>query len=395
MRVLPDSLDSINANHLNALVDDGVRESRSLEFKATLALGNESEKKEFLADVSALANGDGGDLILGLDEDNGAASAVVGLHSFDPDKDTLRIESIVREGIAPRISGIRVQPVVLSDDRWAVIVRVPNSLNRPHMVVFKNWSRFYSRNSAGKYQLDVHELKSAFLASESIAERIRQLRIERIDAILQGNTPEPLSGRSYLCIHMIPISAFDLSFSFDIVRVQERGESLWPIGQHSWGPRVNFDGLLSVAPVSTGGALGYVQLFRNGIVEAVDCDRLAPLEPHRQRSDKYIPSIAYERDIIRAVDDYTKFYRKYEMPTPVLVGVSVLNVKGFNMGTGRIDDVGRRIDRDHLILPDLLAESLDFDAASFLRPCFDQIWNACGYERSLNYDEKGNWKPDR
>ena len=39
-----------------------------------------------------------------------------------------------------------------------IIVRVPNSLNRPHMVVFKQWSRFYSRNSAGKYQLDVHEL---------------------------------------------------------------------------------------------------------------------------------------------------------------------------------------------------------------------------------------------
>ena len=87
--MLLDSLDSINANHLNALVDDGVRESRSLEFKATLALGNESEKKEFLADVSALANDGGGDPILGVDEDNGAASAVVGLDSFDPDKDTL------------------------------------------------------------------------------------------------------------------------------------------------------------------------------------------------------------------------------------------------------------------------------------------------------------------
>ena len=394
MRVLPDSLDSINANHLNALVDDGVRESRSLEFKATLALGNESEKKEFLADVSALANGGGGDLILGVDEDNGAASAVVGLDSFDPDKDTLRIESIVREGIAPRISGIRVQPVVLSDHRWAVIVRVPNSLNRPHMVVFKNWSRFYSRNSAGKYQLDVHELKSAFLASESVAERIRQLRIERIDAILQGNTPEPLSGRSCVCIHMIPIAAFDLLFSFDITNVQEQ-DALRPIGSHSWGPRKNFDGLLSLAPVRTGGAVAYVQLFRNGVVEAVDCERLAPVAPPRQRPDRYIPSTAYERDIIRAVDDYTKFYRKYEMPTPVLVGVSVLNVKGFNMGTGRIDDVGSRIDRDHLILPDRLADSLDFDAASFLRPCFDQIWNACGYERSLNYDEKGNWKPNR
>lgn len=57
--------------------------------------------------------------------------------------------------------------------------------------------------------------------------------------------------------------------------------------------------------------------------------------------------------------------------------------------------LGSPIDREHLILPDRLAESLDFDAAFFLRPCFDYIWNACGYDRSRNYDEKGNWRPDR
>ena len=38
------------------------------------------------------------------------AAAVVGLASFDPDRDGLRIESILRDGIAPRIVAIRVQP---------------------------------------------------------------------------------------------------------------------------------------------------------------------------------------------------------------------------------------------------------------------------------------------
>ncbi len=65
------------------------------------------------------------------------------------------------------------------------------------------------------------------------------------------------------------------------------------------------------------------------------------------------------------------------------------------MAADYVYDLGSPIDRDHLIFPDRLAESLDFDAASFLRPCFDQIWNACGYDRSLNYDEKGSWHSDR
>ena len=166
--MLPARLDSIDEGHLNALVNGGVRESRSLEFKAKLVWGTESDRKEFLADISALANGGGGDLILGIQEDKGAASAVVGLDAFDPDNDKLKMENMIRDGIAPRIIGIRLRPVDLNNGRRVVIVRVPNSLNRPHMVVLKNWSRFYSRNSAGKYQLDVHELRSAFVASESV-----------------------------------------------------------------------------------------------------------------------------------------------------------------------------------------------------------------------------------
>ncbi len=393
--MLPAQLNSIDANHLNGLVTNSVRESRSLEFKAEFASENDSQKKEFLADVSAFANDGGGDLVLGIKEGDGAASEVVGLDSFDPDKGILRIESIVREGIEPHVIGIRVRPVALKNDRWAVVIRVPSSLNRPHMVVFKKWSRFYSRNAARKYQLDVHELRSAFVASESLAERVRQFRIERVDAILQGSAPVPLSARTCVCIHMIPLSAFGPSFSFDVVTVRERGETLPPIGQRGWNRRVNFDGLVFLTPSRAGDAVAYAQLFRNGVIEAVDCKRLAPLEPGPGRPDKYMPSVAYERDIICAVSEYTKFYRKYEVPPPLLVALSILNVKGFRMGLSGVYDVGSLIDRDHLILPDRFTESLDFDAASFLRPCFDQIWNACGYDRSLNYDEKGNWNPDR
>ena len=380
--MLPAQLSSINENHLHDLVAGDVRESRSIEFKAKLVEGTDSEKKEFLADVSALANCGGGDLIFGIEEDQGVAAAVVGLASFDPDRDGLRIESILRDGIAPRIVGIRVQPVALSDGRTAIIVRVPNSLHRPHMVVFKQGSRFYSRNSAGKYQLDVHELRSAFIASESVADRIRQFRIERIDAILQGNTPETLSGKSYVCIHMIPVAAYDPSFSFDIARVREL---LLLIGRQVCNPSVNFDGRLFSVPVYTGVADAYVQLFRNGVIEAVDC----------QMTDKYLP-VAYESEIIKSVSDYAEFYRNHEMLTPVLVGLTLLNVKEFRMGKDRVEHhIGRPIDRDHLILPERFAESLDFDAASFLRPCFDQIWNACGYSRSMNYNEKGKWTSGR
>ena len=176
-------------------------------------------------------------------------------------------------------------------------------------------------------------------------------------------------------------------------QLQQRGVTFVTRLKRNVRYQVVRDGQLFSATVRTGEAVAYVQLFRNGVIEAVDC--VEPVGPYQQRIDKYLPSVAYERDIIDSVSDYTRFYRTHEMPTPVLVGLALLNVKGFRMGKDGTYHTGRPIDRDHLILPDQFAGSLDFDAASFLRPCFDQIWNACGYDRSMNYNEKGNWISDR
>jgi hypothetical protein len=49
------------------------------------------------------------------------------------------------------------------------------------------------------------------------------------------------------------------------------------------------------------------------------------------------------------------------------------------------------IDRDMLLLPDVLIETYTPDMPTLLRPLFDAVWNAAGWERSINYDEKGKW----
>lgn len=388
--MLPINLDSIAESDLEALVTGGVHESRSIEFKASLEIGNDSEKKEFLADVSSFANANGGDIVFGVEESDGVASGIVGLDGFSPDTHHLRVEEIIRNGLEPRIVGLRLHSLELASGRHVLIARIPNSLNRPHMVIFKGTSRFFSRNSAGKYQLDVHELRSAFIASESLSERVRQFRLERIDTILQGNTPEPLRGCHFVCLHLIPLEAFNLSISFDTARAQAIRDKLRPIYSSGWSPGTNFDGLLTASGVSEDQSTSYVQLFRNGVLEAVESRML---KSESNPAQKIIPSIVYEREIITALDGYLEFYRDYGMPTPIVIGLSLLNVRGFHMyvGPSRRNDSARLIDREHLILPDQFAESYDITAAEFLKPSFDQIWNACGWSHDINYDKDGNW----
>ena len=49
------------------------------------------------------------------------------------------------------------------------------------------------------------------------------------------------------------------------------------------------------------------------------------------------------------------------------------------------------IDKDVLIVPDIIVEDYDVDPASILRSAFDAIWQAAGWERSFNYNKDGKW----
>lgn len=52
---------------------------------------------------------------------------------------------------------------------------------------------------------------------------------------------------------------------------------------------------------------------------------------------------------------------------------------------------GHPIDRNNLIVPEVMVEELGQNPYQIMRPIFDAVWNAGGYARDLNYDPSGNW----
>lgn len=79
MPVTGGPLSTVTEANLQALIDGAVREDRTLEFKRDAYGANDEARSEFLADISALANTLGGDLVIGLDEQQGVASSLPGL----------------------------------------------------------------------------------------------------------------------------------------------------------------------------------------------------------------------------------------------------------------------------------------------------------------------------
>ena len=67
--ILANFLAGDDKSDLQNLIDHQVREGKVIEYKRDLYGNTDSEKKEFLADVSSFANTVGGDLIIGMDEE--------------------------------------------------------------------------------------------------------------------------------------------------------------------------------------------------------------------------------------------------------------------------------------------------------------------------------------
>ena len=143
--------------------------------------------------------------MFGVSERAGTPLGLPGFEAEDMDREINRLENSIRDGIRPRIQGVASRPVRLENGRHALVIRVPRSLSRPHVVTFKNHWKFYTRNSAGKHQMDVDEVRQAFVLSESVADRIRAFRADRLSRVISGETPVPLKGKARVALHLEPI----------------------------------------------------------------------------------------------------------------------------------------------------------------------------------------------
>lgn len=390
--------DAISKADIEALIDNAVSECRTLEYKQNLPGESEGDKKKFLADVSSFGNASGGDILYGVKaavdaegKKTGAPESVQPIAQTTPDEAKRRLDDMIRNGISPRLR-VQIKEVTgWGEQGFIIVLRIPKSFTSPHMVTFKGSSRFFSRNSAGKYPLDVDEIRTAFLATDSQAERIKRFREDRLSKVVADETPVVPVSPLRLVLHLIPIASFLNNERLDLSNERVLIDSFLPMGtSQNFGCRHNLDGLLIWIP-SGERAHGYCQVFRHGALEAVDTVVFGRIRQDNQRL--IVPE--YERHVVDAVRKCLTSYTQIGITPPVVIALSLLGCKGACMYTDRVSEgcVVSTIDRDAVILPEVVIDSLDVDVPQVLKPIFDTVWNACDFRRSLNYDENGKWKP--
>jgi len=372
-------LEEITLTDLQALLDNAVAEMKTIEYKSLLPGESAQEKREFLADVSSFANTAGGDLIYGIKEKKGIPTDIPGVDIENTDDLKLKLENRIRDCIEPRVT-CHIHLLQKDPGKHLVIIRVDKSWIGPHRV--KSHGHFFARNSAGKYPLDTMDLRTAFTYSETLVEKIRNFRLDRTMKVVGQETPVPLPDGAKLIFHLMPMDAFAPGKNHPI----NDNLPLPPIGATSMEKGFNLDGFYYHAEEEGDYYWGYSQFFRNGIVEAVDWKLL-----NHDPDEKIAFADEIETDLIKALKLYMRFFEKSSITLPAYIFLTITKSKGYALRNRKnylfnLRLQAKRVDRNILFLPEVEINNYKTDSSLMLKPIFDLMWNAFGFDRCQNYE---------
>jgi hypothetical protein len=156
---------------------------------------------------------------------------------------------------------------------------------------------------------------------------------------------------------------------------------LVPIIGGLMGARYNLDGYVGF---SNG---RYVQVFRNGCIEAVQ----EYANPRDQVGRSALPSQNVEQEIMRHINGAKLLWHELGVEPPALVGCSILGAKGWELAVSY--ERTHELDRDAVIFPEEVLETFANSYQHDARPIIDMVWQAVGVPRSPNFDQEGNYSP--
>lgn len=387
-------LDELEEADLQSLIDDQIAEKQIVDYKKGLNLDSEEPRAEFRRDVTSFANALGGHLVFGMKETDGFPTELCGMDIPNFEAFRLRIDAILQTKVTPRVPGYRVHCLRLANGKAATVISIPKSFAKPHQVtVDKDDFQFWARNSAGKYRLSVDELRTVILQSETLTERIRNFRLERLSNQIADDTPIPMWDTARVVLHLIPLSAFDSPSAVDLQQVPKLDRELTsPIvegdGFRYTEYRYNLDGILVHIGVEDK-SMTYLQVFRTGMLEYVEAYFIN--KSHSVHGKVWGPD--KEQFVHSAINRALKLLAALGVAPPIVVMLSLVNVAGLKMdpkiGHAQTGRVAQPLRQNVLALPEQLIDSLNVEPDTILKPILDILWNAGGFARCLTYNAEG------
>ncbi len=346
-----------------------------------------------LRDISSIANAYGGYLIIGIEEDgNGIPTKPFNIDNAEVERN--RIEQSCLSSIEHRISGLKSKTVKMDTREEVIIVFIPRSLKKPHMVTFSDLNQFWIRHNDKKQLMSVEEIRDACISVENIWKDVKQFLGEREKALragilsrggmVIGSAPVPTRGE-YIDIRHSSIQSF-------LIEPPDQIKGQYTLSFKPWGaeeafPEPTLDGLKIYVSDWM-----YIELHRNGYYELIIPQNMFTFERGGKDCIHHQKIITFTVNYFRALAHLMELFG---IEQTVVAFMSFFNVGGITLehakiipGTKYAKQVDSKWALRDLKLPPKQIFSLsnpDKEAKYFL----DRLWNAFGFEEVPQFkDEK-------
>jgi hypothetical protein len=407
--MLPANLDDLTPEHIQGLIDSEVAEGLTLEYKEQLPTDSSDDKRKFLYRVSGMANAAGGEMVFGIvDKDGpdgqntGIAEKLSGMKILNFQKAIEPLANWIRDGIAPRLFGIKMQMVSCRAGD-VLVVRIPKSWNKPHMVTISQVNKFYIRTAIGSSPMNIDEIRRAFFEQGELRETITHWREQRVNLVASGNGPLRLSAGTIVMFHVIPVDAFTPGVFRSVWRIAAEEKDRIRIPGRSFGySRYNADGFLRHSlehnRVGTQTVDAYTQLFRSGIAEYCFCHEYTP-EWAITDQTALLRGQTLEQELVSCYENALSRLIVESQSGAVFIGFSLIGIAGKVIFTTQFGSNGkeREIRQNLFSSPEVYvdlsepAEERPFERT--LLPLIDTLWQVGGLEGTPFKTEEGKWNP--
>ncbi len=378
-------LKDVTLVEVQGLVDRSVGESLHLDYKAAFALTTREDQKEFLKDVSAFANSQGGLLIYGIEEEKdaqgkntGLPKRILGVPVPNADQLTQQIENYLRDGIEERLPRYELNFIPVGTTGSLILIRVPWSMRSPHMVKL-GADRLFKRIIGGCQNMSVGQIRDSVLQTQSITEGVEAFIKSRVDKL------RARSGDTFLTVHVVPLqrerSILPMhGFTFEQLALNIGGNGL-PQGL-GLNIRYTLEGY-KVSQDLSDRQPHHCLIFRDGSCEYRDTTAFS--EPNDTRGKSFYRQ-SFEQQLFRQVTAALNLYSGGYAQLPAIVAVTLIRANDFVLyGSYR----PYKVEEDICRIDPVLITELTPDVKPLLRPVCDMVSNVFGLSRAESYKLDG------
>lgn len=145
---------------LQRLVEEGLEESLTLDYKASPSLSRDGKAPDELCkDVTALANSAGGQLVYGVEEDKFTKKpSRVDDGVADPKVTREWIEQILNSRVQPRMNGVTTSRIDMGNGQFGYVIYIPQTQTGPHQAPDGKYYKRFDLQSAPMHDYEIRDI---------------------------------------------------------------------------------------------------------------------------------------------------------------------------------------------------------------------------------------------